>query len=134
MSDTDAVLFANEAFYRAFADGDMRAMDAAWAKRDDVICLHPGWGPIFGRTEVMASWAAVMAAAEQPRIRCLDPRAQIHGAVALVVCFEELPAGHLAATNLFAQEGRFWKMILHQAGPTTAGPGPRPEGPPGAVH
>jgi len=135
MSDTDAVLFANEAFYRAFADGDMRAMEQVWAGRDDIACLHPGWGPIFGRSEVLASWKAIMAAgAEAPGILCFDARAQIHGDVAVVVCFEQLPGGRLVATNLFRREGSVWKMILHQAGPTAAGPGPGSDRPTGAVH
>ena len=31
MSDTDAVLFANEAFYQAFADRDEPAMETVWS-------------------------------------------------------------------------------------------------------
>ncbi len=134
MPDTDSVLFANEAFYRAFADGDAAAMGQAWAERDDIVCLHPGWGPIFGRADVMASWGAIMAGGEAPGIQCLDARAQIHGDVAVVICFEQLPGGRLVATNLFAREGKLWKMILHQAGPTAAGSGPASEGPTGPVH
>ena len=136
MSDADSVLFANEAFYRAFAEGDAQAMEQLWSARDDITCLHPGWGPIFGRAEVMASWSAIFASAQMPGIGCLDPRARIHGDVAYVVCFEQLPGGRLAATNLFAREGTVWKMILHQAGPTAdgAGPAPGPGGQTGSVH
>ena len=32
LADREAVLFANEAFYRAFADRDIDAMDALWAR------------------------------------------------------------------------------------------------------
>ena len=109
MPDTDAVLFANDAFYRAFADGDAVAMGQVWAERDDIVCLHPGWGPIFGRAEVMASWGAIMEGGQAPSIECLDARAQIHGDVAVVVCFEQLAGGRLVATNLFAREGSRWK-------------------------
>ena len=31
--ERDAVLFSNEAFYRAFADRDFAAMDALWSRR-----------------------------------------------------------------------------------------------------
>jgi hypothetical protein len=41
MSDTDAVLFANEAFYRAFADRDEEAMEDLWSATAQVACLHP---------------------------------------------------------------------------------------------
>jgi len=126
MSDTEAVLFANEAFYRAFADGDARAMASVWAARDEIACLHPGWGPVFGRDEVLASWSAIFAAPQPPGIACLDARARIHGDAAFVICFEQLPGGRLVATNLFAREGAVWKMIMHQAGPVAAGSGPPP--------
>lgn len=132
MPDTDAVLFANEAFYRAFAACDARAMAEMWSDSHDVACLHPGWGPIFGRADVLASWQAIMAAGTPPGIECFDARAQIHGDMAVVVCFEQLGGGRLVATNLFAREGRAWKMVLHQAGPTAGGPAP--EQPRGAVH
>jgi len=43
--DIQAALFANEAFYRAFADRDIDAMDALWARGEPVLCIHPGWPP-----------------------------------------------------------------------------------------
>ena len=43
MADDEAVLFANEAFYRAFADRDVEAMDEVWAQGVPVACIHPGW-------------------------------------------------------------------------------------------
>ena len=46
MSELDAILFANEAFYHAFADGDSAAMEALWASQTPVCCIHPGWGAI----------------------------------------------------------------------------------------
>ena len=55
MEQNEDVLAANEAFYDAFAAGDMEAMSAIWAKEADVTCLHPGWNPIFGRQEVLDS-------------------------------------------------------------------------------
>ena len=124
MPDSEAVLFANEAFYRAFADRDVAAMEALWSRAAPVACLHPGWGPIFGRDEVMASWAAIVAAPGAPDIRCHAPRAHILGDVARVVCFEEIAGSLLVATNLFVREGRLWKMVHHQAGPTAAAPPP----------
>ena len=56
MSNPEAVLFANEAFYAAFRAGDMDAMAALWAEDHAVVCLHPGAGPIHGREAVLESW------------------------------------------------------------------------------
>lgn len=122
MSDNDAVLFANEAFYRAFADRDLRAMDEAWARSHPVACIHPGWEPLFGRDAELRSWQAILAGPQSPRIDCVAPRAFVLGAAAYVICFEDLDGGYLVATNVFVREGSLWRMIHHQAGPTAAAP------------
>ena len=122
MNDTETILFANEEFYRAFDDQDSKSMDRVWSQKFSVCCVHPGWGPIFVRTEIIKSWLAIMTNPESPKIRCLDPKAEIYGDIGVVVCFEELSNNFLIATNIFHREGSFWKMIHHQAGPTTASP------------
>jgi len=35
----------------------------------------------------------------------------------LVICEEELQAGHLIATNIFVKEDGGWRMVHHQASP-----------------
>ena len=62
----DAVLFANEAFYRAFADRDIAAMEEIWASEAPVACIHPGWSPVIGRERVLASWRAILANPASP--------------------------------------------------------------------
>jgi hypothetical protein len=42
MTDADAVPAANLDFYRAFGRDDCAEMDAIWARRASVLCLHPG--------------------------------------------------------------------------------------------
>lgn len=122
MSDTEAVLFANEAFYRAFADRDVKGMDSLWSRTVPVSCLHPGWGPLHGRDEVMASWTAILSSPGAPAIRPCAARATVLGDVALVVCFEGLGDSFVVATNLFMREGRVWRIVHHQAGPTSERP------------
>ncbi len=124
MADTEAVLFANEAFYQAFADRDLEAMDALWSHAQPVCCIHPGWAPIFGRDEVMASWAAILGNAESPDIGYSAARAHVLGGAAFVVCYESLGGGYLTATNVFVREGAVWKLVHHQAGPVPTPPPP----------
>lgn len=124
--DRDAILFANEAFYRAFAARNFEAMDEVWARHQPVACIHPGWGPLSGRAEVMASWEAILNHPAQPSVSCLAPEAHMLGDAAYVICFEEVGGSYLLATNIFVREGAAWRLVHHQAGPTSAAP-PRQE-------
>ncbi len=122
MSDQDAILFANEAFYQAFAERDMGAMEAIWAERDSVACIHPGWHPLEGRDEVLESWRAILANAGSPPVVCREPRVHMRGEMAFVVCYEDIHGQFLIATNVFVREGRTWRIVHHQAGPTAGRP------------
>lgn len=116
MTDTDAALAANLEFYRAFAMRDLAAMDALWARRGPVSCLHPGWAALTDREVIIASWNSILSNPEAPRIACFDERALMFGEVALVLCEEELAGGTLAASNLFVREDGVWRIAHHHAG------------------
>ena len=126
MSDANAVLFANDAFYMAFATGDMAAMRAVWADDPGITCVHPGWQPLIGQDDVMASWEAILSSGETMDVRCDDAHAHMVGDVAYVTAFERLPGAVLTATNLFVRKGSLWRMIHHQAGPCQDAPPPTP--------
>lgn len=133
MSETDAVLFANEAFYRAFADRDLKAMDEIWARALPIACIHPGWPALIGREAVMTSWRRILSGAGAPQIACREAEAFLRGEMAFVVCYEEITGQFLVATNVFAREGGRWKLVHHQAGPSPAPPAAEedePEPPP----
>ena len=137
MSEEDAVLAANQEFYRAFAARDLAAMDALWARETPVACIHPGWDALVGRDMVMESWAAILGGPGAPGIRCESPRAFVLGPSAFVICREVLEQqGWLIATNVFAREESGWRMVHHQAGPSgQAQPAPpASERPPGPLH
>jgi SnoaL-like domain len=118
MSEKDDVLAANVGFYRAFAAGDMAAMDALWSPRGEVTCIHPGWQALVERDAVMQSWQAILAS--PPAVRCLGARAFVENDRAYVICYETVGDGMLVATNIFSCEEGTWRMVHHQAGPTRA--------------
>ncbi len=118
MSDGAAVLFANEAFYVAFATRDIETMAALWAEAAPVSCIHPGWEVLHGRERVIESWRAIFGGGNGGGIRCRSPHVCLYGEVAIVTCYEEIAGGQLAATNVFRKEGKRWRLIHHQAGPT----------------
>jgi len=134
MAGHEAILFANEAFYRAFADRDIDAMDAVWAGADNVTCIHPGWGLLEGRDQVMQSWLAILSNENAPNITCHGAQAFVHGDVAYVVCYEKIDDTVLIVTNVFVQEGRRWRMLHHQSGPTSDAPPDDDESPQGPLN
>ncbi len=116
MSDTAAVLDANEAFYRAMREGDLDAMEALWARERSVSCTHPNGPAIFGRAAVMASWRLILAHLP-PDIHATDPQPIITGRTAMVLCREKIGSVELMASNAWVREDGAWRMVNHQAAP-----------------
>jgi ketosteroid isomerase-like protein len=120
VSDKVSVLFANEAFYAAFADRDIKAMEELWSRRPDVTCIHPGWSPLVGHDSVMQSWRAILSNPASPAIICGNATAYVFADVAYVLYHENVEQTFLAATNVFLREKGGWKMVHHHAGPSPA--------------
>lgn len=115
------VLAANAAFYRAFAERDLDAMDALWARGARVACIHPGWQALHGRDAVMASWRSILDGPDAPAITCSRESVLPGDGLAVVLCVESLRGGSLAATNVFVREAGQWRMVHHHAGPIAPG-------------
>ena len=97
MTDEDEVLAANAAFYSAFAASDAQAMDAVWARRAPVACVHPGWDALVGRDRVMQSWRRILRGGGASPITCGSAVAHLLGDAAFVTCLERLPGTTLIA-------------------------------------
>ena len=119
--DEAAVLFANDAFYAAFAGGDVETMEAVWSASAPVSCIHPGSGVLRGRAAVMDGWRQVLDGGGID-VRVAEATALLYGDYASVTCYEVLGKTVLAVTNLFVRDGELWKMVHHQAGSTPARP------------
>ena len=125
MSEEAAVLFANDAFYNAFTTRDLEALEALWSRDAPVVCVHPGWAPLFGYQDVMQSWANILSAPTSPEIACRDPKTHfLSEETCMVTCYEILGGGALVATNIFVKEGTDWRMVHHQASPANVPPPP----------
>ena len=119
--DEVEVLAQNRAFYAAFRQRDLDSMDELWAQHAKVACVHPGWQPIRGREQVMASWRAILGQSSVPQVRCADASAHVMGDTAFVLCEELLGEGRLVATNIFVREDDNWRLVHHQSGPMAHG-------------
>ncbi len=117
MSLEEAVLAANEAFYRAFNQKDVALMDDVWSASPDVTCVHPGWNVLEGREAVLESWHNILGNPNQARIVTGGATAYLYGPLAVVICRELVAGSPLVASNVFALEDETWKLVHHHSGP-----------------
>jgi len=109
--DKAAVLSANAEFYRAFRESDIVAMDTLWGRIGKIAVEHPNGMRLEGRTEVMASWAAILL---RPLvIHCVVEAVRMTGERAIVICLEQLNPGKVRMQNIFHRETGAWKLIYH---------------------
>jgi len=133
LSEHEAILFANTAFYAAFAGRDVEAMEGVWAKDRPISCIHPGWRALAGRDAVMKSWRGILSNPQAPLIVCKAEQVSLYGDMAIVMCLEQITISSapnfLIATNVFAKNGALWALVHHQAGAVHVDPGTIVEAP-----
>ena len=117
--EEEEVRATNEAFYRAFRERDVTAMESIWAHTVPVACMHPGMDVVQGRAEVLKSWKGILSHEDAPRLQCARVEVHILGRTAYVTCLEGVAGDRpaLIATNVFHREDDVWRMVHHQAAP-----------------
>ena len=120
MTDEDALLAANAAYYEAFRTAKFAEMCRIWAE-DGVSCVHPGWPALIGRDDVIESYRKILSNPNPERIDPHDATVLVSGDEGRVLCIE-IVAGALAlaATNWFRRMGGSWRLIHHHASPIAA--------------
>jgi ketosteroid isomerase-like protein len=121
--ETVEVEEANLRFYRAFESMDIAEMDRVWVRRDHARCVHPGWGLLEGWDAVRQSWETIFKNSGEMRFSLSDVRARVDGALAWVICTENIlsevrgtiAVTALLATNVFERHGREWLIVHHHA-------------------
>lgn len=116
MTDDDAILAANAAYYQAFATGNFAEMSRVWAD-DGVSCVHPGWPALIGRADILESYRNILHSQNRVRIAHHDDTAIVAGDEGRVLCVEIVEGAALAATNWYRRVDGAWRMIHHQASP-----------------
>ncbi|MEL6346419.1 MAG: nuclear transport factor 2 family protein [Myxococcota bacterium] len=125
MTDRDAALAANQAFYDAFNQMDMDAMADIWSQRSEDTCIHPGWELLRGWPAIRNAWRVIFANTDYNRIGLTDLTIEVIGAVARVQCVENLYTvvgdqtihSQVAATNILVRTTIGWKITLHHGSP-----------------
>lgn len=131
MSDEASLLAANAAYYRAFVAADPDGMAAIWGD-EEICCIHPGWPPIFGREQVLASFREILRNPMQDPVLRRSERALLCGSEGRIVCIEMVGQAALVATNSFRLVDGAWRLVHHQASPlmVQSEPPPTPQAPP----
>jgi ketosteroid isomerase-like protein len=126
-----AVEAANAALYAAFESGDVDLMEAVWDVEDPdaLVCVHPGWPMLRGRTAVLRSWSAVMAGTDYIQFVLTDVQVSVEGSTAIVTGTENIltsadvgDGGSAVATNLFVRRADGWRLVVHHASPVLGRP------------
>jgi len=130
MSDREAVIEANRAFYRAFESLDIDKMAEVWLREPNIICIHPGWAKLSGWGPVMESWARIFEGTFEMKFELSEMDVMISGDLAVVVVQENLTQNgydgpsrsKVLATNVFERaEGKWW-LVLHHGSPVMSPP------------
>jgi ketosteroid isomerase-like protein len=132
MSDVDDVTAANTEFYDAIESGEVDRIEALWDSGDDIVCVHPGWPPLRGRSRVLRSWAVIMANTAYIQFFLTDVEVSVRADIAVVACQHSLLAGStdaegelgetatVVATNVFRRGPLGWRLWAHHASPVMA--------------
>ena len=127
MNPEDRVIAANDAFYQAFQDLDLLAMDAVWGGGPGNVCVHPGWDVIRGWADIRESWRAIFAGTGFLQLKVTEVDVVMYRDVAWITCLENIysvvsdSTAHsvVAATNIFERQGDTWRMVLHHGSPVS---------------
>ncbi|NNF96328.1 MAG: SnoaL-like domain-containing protein [Halobacteria archaeon] len=113
---------AEAAFYAAFANCDIQAMDAVWADTG-VICIHPGSTALLGRDVVMRSWMNILTQADPPNLhievlsRTVSNDLAVHVVEEYIAPVNGSPESTsvVLATNVYCLEADGWRLLEHHA-------------------
>jgi uncharacterized protein (TIGR02246 family) len=118
---------ANTALYEALEGADVDRMAAVWddEEPDAVVCVHPGWPMLRGRSQVLRSFSAIMANTPYIQFFLTDVDVRVAGDTAVVTCTENILTevsqegsnGQVVATNVFRRRPGGWRLQVHHGSP-----------------
>lgn len=131
-SDVEAIEAANLDLYRAFENGDLDLLGGIWDYGEDVVCVHPGWPVVRGRSAVLRSWALIMANTSYIQFFLTDVVTVVDGDVATLTCTENILTAvddatgdaTVCASNVYRRRPDGWRLWLHHGSPVMANADP----------
>ncbi len=116
---------ANQRFYDAFGSLDIAEMDAVCERSERALCVHPGWQPIVGWTDIRRSWQSIFNGAALMHFNIHYVHVAVEGNCGFVTCVESITSvvqGQaqgfgVLATNIFVLSGDDWLVMAHHGSP-----------------
>ncbi len=125
LSDQEAVKSANQAFYHAFSNKDIKSMRLLWWQGSTCLCIHPGGRVLTGWESIQASWESIFSNTDCLEIDIEIIKLEIDRSLAYVVVREtvlqssggrKLKAQSIA-TNIFQNMAQKWYLVHHHGSP-----------------
>jgi len=113
---------AEEVFYLAFQQSDIKMMMSVWSKHEDIICIHPGGQRLEGLDIIRQSWEQIFIHergisfdVKQKKVVEVN-NISIQHVIEVISVNGEVQSG-IIATNIYSKTKNGWHMILHHASP-----------------
>lgn len=126
-ADTDKIIAANTAYYKALSARDMAAMAKVWTCANDNILIAPPVDPVthVGWEAIKRNWERYWALFETFSVSMAQPAVSMNGPVAWVHGIEtskrrtkggKNSSSSNYGTNIFTKDDDgVWRMVFHQA-------------------
>jgi len=123
--DSQAILAANQAFYRAFEKKDIEAMSAIWSRGISSVCIHPGRCALRGPQAIRNSWEQIFKNTSYIEVDIEVISSEVSGDIGYAVLVENLLQvsggrriqAQSIATNIFERTGNTWYLVSHHGSP-----------------
>ena len=109
MPEEDAVIEANQAFYRAMESLDNANMEAVWNPHQGVTCVHPGWPLMAGRDKVLQHWYTIFD-------NTMLMQFTVTESLSFVVA-GRVNEATVEATNVIRRRDGQWRIVHHHGSP-----------------
>ncbi|MCC7385168.1 MAG: nuclear transport factor 2 family protein [Deltaproteobacteria bacterium] len=115
---------ANFAFYDAFHRRDIAKMERLWSPSPHVRCVHPGWEPVVGWSDIRQSWVDIFRTMKSIEFSLEDVHVAVAGDTAWVNLMahaeietedEEQFTTSVCSTTIFEKTDGRWQIVLHHA-------------------
>lgn len=119
----DSPADAEAAFYQAFRDLDLVAMEAVWDDELEPLCIHPAGVMMRGKASILQSWAEIFGRARPPVIEVHSGALTTTGDLVIHLVEELIRPGdrpkcestRLLSTNIFRRGRDGWRLLVHHA-------------------